>query len=181
MRKIPAIFWIALFCICACHPQKKPDGSEHASEKYTAHRPWGMLGAKIYTITEGQKIKTITPGGAAQKAGMQPGDTITSINGLNPGNSREFIRYVRSLLPGTVCTITVIRDLLNTLRLQATIQTYPQDRQLLLMGKLALRALDYQRANDLFKKLISLYPRSPLEKEARTLLKKMKFRTIPGS
>ena len=146
------------------------------SPVYASHRPWAMLGAKIYAVADGQKVKTVTPGGPAAGAGILPGDIILSINGRRALDTRDFIRYVRLLRPGSTCTIRYTRDLNMPATATAVLQKYPQDQQLMLMARLALRALDTRRAQELLQKLKGMYPSSPLAKKAGGMLGKTLLR-----
>ncbi len=55
----------------------------------------------------GAKIKTVTPGGPAAKAGLQPGDIIVAVNGQKDPSAVEVLTAIRSLKPGDTITLTV--------------------------------------------------------------------------
>ena len=57
----------------------------------------------------GALVQEITPGGAAQGAGLQAGDTITAVNGKPVADATELIVAVRSNAPGDQVTLEVQR------------------------------------------------------------------------
>jgi serine protease Do len=50
--------------------------------------------ADYYGIQDGFQVESVQPGGAADKAGVVPGDTILSFDGKKPKDSEEFRRMV---------------------------------------------------------------------------------------
>ena len=79
----------------------------------------GYLGVIITTITKelgavydwpvGIYIKSLDEGGAAEKAGLQVADIITSIDGYTVTDSQSAIDKIQSLRAGTKVTVTVQR------------------------------------------------------------------------
>lgn len=61
-------------------------------------------GARITTSTFGS-VAPITPGGPAARAGLQPGDVITELNGAPIKSADELIVAIRSKSPGDVVTV----------------------------------------------------------------------------
>jgi serine protease Do len=59
---------------------------------------------------EGALVATISPGGAAQKAGLEPGDVITSYNGKPVRNNNDLVTMVTATKPGTTVPIRIVRD-----------------------------------------------------------------------
>ncbi|HJS92997.1 MAG TPA: trypsin-like peptidase domain-containing protein [Solirubrobacteraceae bacterium] len=51
----------------------------------------------------------IAPGGPAAKAGLQPGDLITAVNGTHVGSLNEFVAAIANYAPGNTVTLTVDR------------------------------------------------------------------------
>jgi putative serine protease PepD len=51
----------------------------------------------------------IAPGGPAAKAGLQPGDLITAVNGTHVGSLNQFVAAIANYSPGTTVTLTVDR------------------------------------------------------------------------
>ncbi len=64
-------------------------------------------GAAISTAS--QSNEPIVPGGPAAKAGLQPGDLITAINGKQITSVDQFIATIASYSPGNNVTLTVKR------------------------------------------------------------------------
>lgn len=58
----------------------------------------------------GVAVQAITPGGAADLAGLQPNDVITSIGGQVVSSIPELQEFVARYRPGNVVTITFARD-----------------------------------------------------------------------
>jgi serine protease Do len=66
-------------------------------------------------INEAIKVKddlvsSVDAGGPAAKAGLQPGDVITAVNGSPVADSTDLPAQVASLAPGSSATVTVWRD-----------------------------------------------------------------------
>lgn len=62
----------------------------------------------FYETPDGVPIISIMPGTGAEKAGLQPNDVITSINGVPVASAFDFTRI--SLSPGETASIQVLRD-----------------------------------------------------------------------
>jgi serine protease Do len=82
----------------------------------------GMIGVSVGLIPaeavdelglknrSGALVATVTPGGPAERAGMEPGDVIVAFNGKPVANRDELVRSVVSTKPGTRVDVKVIRD-----------------------------------------------------------------------
>ncbi len=82
----------------------------------------GYVGATIQNLTPdmaeamgmpGQKgavVAELVPGGPAQRAGVQPGDVVVSVNGRAVGSSSEMTREVAKAQAGQVLKLEVIRN-----------------------------------------------------------------------
>ncbi len=64
-------------------------------------------GAAVSTAS--QSSQPIVPGGPAAKAGLQPGDLITAINGKPISSVDQFIATIATYSPGNTVTLTVKR------------------------------------------------------------------------
>ena len=58
----------------------------------------------------GAVVLNVAPGGAAAKAGMEPGDVIISYNGKPIRNRDELVAMVTATKPGTSVPVRVVRD-----------------------------------------------------------------------
>ena len=58
----------------------------------------------------GALVASVTPGGAAAKAGMQPGDVIVEYNGRPVPNRDELVKMVVVTKPGTTVPLKVLRN-----------------------------------------------------------------------
>jgi membrane-associated protease RseP (regulator of RpoE activity) len=59
----------------------------------------------------GAKVRDISPGGAAEAAGIKVGDTIVAVNGTTiKGGAREVVRMLREVEPDTTVNVRVMRD-----------------------------------------------------------------------
>jgi serine protease Do len=65
------------------------------------------LGVKT---NEGALVKSVTPGGAAAKAGMKPGDVITAYNGKAVKKNDDLVAMVMATKPGTTVPLRIIRN-----------------------------------------------------------------------
>jgi serine protease DegQ len=57
----------------------------------------------------GVVVLDVVKGGPAEKAGMQPGDVVTTINGKQVSNVEDFLAALRPLSPGTTVTVDYLR------------------------------------------------------------------------
>jgi serine protease Do len=62
------------------------------------------------TKRAGAIVAEVTPGGAALKAGMEPGDVIVQYNGRPVGNNDELVKMVVATKPGTSVQVKVLRS-----------------------------------------------------------------------
>jgi serine protease Do len=58
----------------------------------------------------GALVSTVSEGGAAAKAGLEPGDVILSFNGKAVNNSNELVQLVTNTKPGSTVQLRVMRD-----------------------------------------------------------------------
>ena len=66
--------------------------------------------ARVYGVNSGVTIASITPNGPAEKAGLQTGDTIVSVNGKQVKNGDELVAEISALKPGTTAKLGYIRN-----------------------------------------------------------------------
>ena len=59
---------------------------------------------------EGALVSAVSPGGAADKAGMEPGDVIIAYNGRPVKSSNELVSSVTATRPGTSVPVRIVRD-----------------------------------------------------------------------
>ncbi len=60
--------------------------------------------------SEGARVSVITPGGAAEKAGMEVGDIVRAIDGRPIADVTELVVTIRSYAPGDTLTVEIDRD-----------------------------------------------------------------------
>ncbi len=58
----------------------------------------------------GALVADVEPNGPAAKAGLRPGDVVTTVNGTAVDDPRALARQVAALRPGTGAQVTVLRD-----------------------------------------------------------------------
>lgn len=63
----------------------------------------------LKTLT-GVVIASVVPDGPGDKAGLQPGDVLMSINGEPIVDAREAMADIAEISPGTQLPITIVRD-----------------------------------------------------------------------
>ncbi|EKS68627.1 MULTISPECIES: DegQ family serine endoprotease [Caballeronia] len=88
----------------------------------TGHVDRGRLGVTVQGMNQtlansfgmkspqGALVSSVEPGGPAAKAGLQPGDVITALNGEPVTDSTSLPSQVAGLAPGTSAKVTVWRD-----------------------------------------------------------------------
>jgi serine protease Do len=88
----------------------------------TGHVSRGRLGVAVQGLNQtlansfgmakpnGALVSSVDPAGPAAKAGLQPGDVITAVNGSPVSDSTDLPSQVASLAPGSTATVTVWRD-----------------------------------------------------------------------
>jgi len=80
----------------------------------------GLLGASILDVTEdsatadsatvGASVQEVTPGGAADAAGIRAGDVITKFNDIPITGKTDLTAQVRAAAAGSKATVTYVRD-----------------------------------------------------------------------
>src|SRR6516162_7694042 len=65
---------------------------------------------RVYGVSSGVTIANVTPNGPSAKAGLQTGDTITSVNGKNVATGDELVAEISSLKPGTTAKVGYVRN-----------------------------------------------------------------------
>ena len=94
-----------------------------------SHR--AALGVQVQTVTgpsgqpAGVSIATVTPGGPAAKAGLQPGDVITKINGTATPDTETLAAVLARLRPGQQVPVTVTRADGSTITIHLTLGQLP--------------------------------------------------------
>lgn len=58
----------------------------------------------------GALVSTVTPGGPAARAGLQPGDVIVEFNGRTVEDNVALVAMVVATKPGTTVPVTIVRD-----------------------------------------------------------------------
>ena len=62
------------------------------------------------TASGGALISQVTPGGPAEKSGMEPGDVIVEFNGRPVSDNDALVNFVVATKPGTTVPVTVYRQ-----------------------------------------------------------------------
>jgi Do/DeqQ family serine protease len=99
----------------------------------------GLLGVTVQGVTndlaaglglskaEGALVSDVTPGGAAEKAGVRRGDVIMSYQGRPVVDTNAFRNEIAATKPGSTITLQVMRDG-RTSDVKATLEERPTDR-----------------------------------------------------
>jgi putative serine protease PepD len=94
-----------------------------------SHR--AALGVRVQTVTgpdgqpAGAGIATVTPGGPAAKAGLQPGDVITAVNGTATSDTETLTAVLASLQPGQQVSLSVTKPDGSTAAVHVTLGQLP--------------------------------------------------------
>lgn len=88
----------------------------------TGHVSRGRLGVAVQSVNQtladsfgmkkpqGALVSSVDPGGPAAKAGLQPGDVILSVNGVDVTDSSALPSQIAGITPGTQANVQVWRD-----------------------------------------------------------------------
>ncbi|ABF40437.1 Peptidase S1C, Do [Candidatus Koribacter versatilis Ellin345] len=66
--------------------------------------------ARVYGVTTGVTVANVTPNGPAQKAGIQTGDTIVSVDGKPVKNGDELVADISARKPGSTAKVGFVRN-----------------------------------------------------------------------
>jgi serine protease Do len=69
-----------------------------------------MAAAQGINVRKGAIVAEVVPGGPAEKAGVQPGDVVLSVNGKAVSSSSEMTREVAKTLAGNTMTLNILRE-----------------------------------------------------------------------
>jgi serine protease Do len=72
----------------------------------------GLSGAvnRVYGFKNGVLVQEVQPGGPADKAGLKPGDIITSIDGRSIKDGNDLVDEIASRRPGSTARMGYMRD-----------------------------------------------------------------------
>jgi S1-C subfamily serine protease len=94
-----------------------------------SHR--AALGVRVQTVTgpggqpAGVAIATVTPSGPAAKAGLQPGEVITAVNGTATADTETLAAVLAGLRPGQQVSLSVTRTDGSTATVEVTLGQLP--------------------------------------------------------
>ncbi len=100
----------------------------------------GYLGVQIQPVSagiadslgmkkvEGAIVDSAQPGSPAAKAGLQPGDVITAVNGTSVKDARDLARQIATLAPDSSVKLDVLRDGASR-TVSVTLGRMPQQQQ----------------------------------------------------
>ncbi len=86
--------------------QAKRVAEEIISTGRSSHPVIGVSVDLTYT-GPGAQVKTVTPGGPSDQAGIKPGDVIVKVNGRTVADATEMIVAIRTYAPGDTITLTL--------------------------------------------------------------------------
>jgi serine protease Do len=72
----------------------------------------GLSGAvnRVYGFKTGVLVQEVTPGGPSDKAGLKPGDIITTIDGRSIKDGDDLVNEIASRRPGSTARLGYVRD-----------------------------------------------------------------------
>ncbi|MFN0171398.1 MAG: Do family serine endopeptidase [Bryobacteraceae bacterium] len=65
---------------------------------------------KVYGVDQGVVVRSVNPGGPSDKAGLKPGDFITSVDGKPVKSGQDLVNIVSDKTVGSVASVSVIRE-----------------------------------------------------------------------
>jgi serine protease Do len=82
-----------------------------AQPRMIASRKWGIMGVTFQQQNAGApKVRRLSPGEPAEKAGILEGDLVTSVMGQAVASYREVVELLRGTLPFQTIALTIERD-----------------------------------------------------------------------
>ena len=75
----------------------------------TPHGSTPSLGVEVHQGDRGPEVRTVQPGGPADRAGLQPGDRLMAIAGIPVDSEQAVTRLLPELLPGQPLPVVVER------------------------------------------------------------------------
>ena len=78
-----------------------------------------------FSVKRGVLVVSVTPGGPAQKAGLQAGDVMVAFNGTDVDNVKQLQRAVRGYVVGDESDVTLVRGD-DTREFQVTLEEMPR-------------------------------------------------------
>ncbi|MEU8222289.1 trypsin-like peptidase domain-containing protein [Kribbella sp. NPDC048915] len=92
--------------------QAKPIIDELVAKGKATHARLGVTVGDAQSsdgLTSGARLGEVTPGGAADKAGLQAGDVVTAVDGKAIASGDALVAAVRSHRPGDQVKLTIVR------------------------------------------------------------------------
>lgn len=102
-----------------------PEGQPTAPA--SGQRPW--LGVTLEMIPEGALLLSVSVDGPAERAGLQPGDVIITVDGYHVTAERPLEDLMAAYSPGDEVLLTVLRDGVPQ-EFQITLDTFPESELL---------------------------------------------------
>lgn len=84
--------------------------AEHPIIGVSLDRRWDGEGAKVLEDSDVDSGRAVVPGGPADKAGVEPGDVITELDGRRITGPDQLITRIRAKAVGDKVTLTIQRD-----------------------------------------------------------------------
>lgn len=84
--------------------------AEHPIIGVSLDRRWDGEGAKVLEDSDVDSGRAVVPGGPADKAGVEPGDVITELDGRRITDLDQLITRIRAKAVGDKVTLTIQRD-----------------------------------------------------------------------
>jgi hypothetical protein len=78
-------------------------------KKTTVLEPRGFFGLSVEQDNLGVVVKSVLPGGPADRAGLKAGDRVTELGGRTVRTSDDLLKYAGGVPPGGECAVTVKR------------------------------------------------------------------------
>ena len=81
-----------------------------SAQHQTDAKSWLGIMVQTSSLMQGAVVRSVTPHGPADRAGVQPGDIVTHFHDTPMTSAEEFIAHVARLPANTVTTLTILRD-----------------------------------------------------------------------
>jgi thiol-disulfide isomerase/thioredoxin len=91
-------------------PEREPEPKKPAESKASPHEPPAWVGITFDVKQNTPRVQTVVTGGPAERAGVQVGDVVTSVDGEQLADASKIVSKLRAHKSGSKVHIVLARD-----------------------------------------------------------------------